>query len=361
MAVMPLVRGRPGRHRRRPARPDPQHPQAAGHRGRHHERLPGRQQPGHDPADPGRRVPARAGKANGRALAYLAHGLLGEGFGTAYDLSTILILWFAGASAMAGLINIVPRYLPRYGMAPEWTRAARPLVLIFTAIAVASRVVFRADVDAQGGAYATGVLVLMTSAAVAAAISSRRDGSPAGGGRVRAGGRRVPVHPRGQRHRAAGRGEDRRPSSSPAIVAVSLASRVWRTLELRVAGVELDDAGAGGSSPTSGDRPLHLLAHDPTLPRAGRLRGRRGGPAGRLQPAAGRARAVPGGLRPRRVGLLRRAARARGGGGRAPGAAGGGDGDPQRDRGPAAPPARRDRASGRTCTSTGARGTRCCT
>ena len=181
-----------------------------------------------------------AGSANGRALAYLAHHYLGDVFGTIYDLSTISILWFAGSSALAGLLNIVPRYLPRYGMAPEWARATRPMVVVFTLICFIVTILFKADVDAQGGAYATGVLALMTSAAIAVTLSARRHGE-----RLQWVFMLISLvfiyttvvniieQPEGIKIATI---------FIIAIVSTSLFSRVWRSTELRVERIELDDA-----------------------------------------------------------------------------------------------------------------------
>ena len=207
-------------------------------------------------------IPARefgeGGDASGRALAYLAHDLLGDAFGTAYDLSTIAILWFAGASAMAGLLNIVPRYLPRYGMAPDWGRAVRPLVLVYTAISFVVTITFGAGVDAQAGAYATGVLAMMTSAAFAVTLVAWRGGSRRGAfgfGLV------FVVFAYAFVANAA-----QRPDGlliafffGVGIVAVSLVSRVSRSTELRQERIEVDEA-AWGFIDGAGEH-IHLVAH----------------------------------------------------------------------------------------------------
>lgn len=114
---------------------------------------------------------ADGGKASGRALSYLAHEYLGNGFATVYDTFTVVILWFAGASAMAALLAIIPRYLPRFGMAPRWVELRRPLVMLLTSIAILILLIFDASVNAQSGAYATGVLAVVLSASIAVSLS----------------------------------------------------------------------------------------------------------------------------------------------------------------------------------------------
>jgi hypothetical protein len=198
------------------------------------------------------------GPALGRALAYLAHEHLGETFGTAYDLSTIAILWFAGASAMAGLLNLVPRYLPRYGMAPEWTRAARPLVVLFTFITCLITVLFNADVEAQGGAYATGVLVLMTSAAVAVTLSLRQDRTWR---LVFAAITLVFVYTTLDNIHERPEGIKIASWFIVSIIVTSLTSRVLRSTELRIQGVVPDAAAQRFIADSS--RPVRIIANRP--------------------------------------------------------------------------------------------------
>ncbi len=201
------------------------------------------------------------GKANGRALAFIAHQFFGNIFGTVYDLSTISILWFAGASAMAGLLNIVPRYLPRYGMAPNWTLAVRPLVLVYTAIAFIVTLIFQANVEAQGGAYATGVLVLMSSAAFAVTLASYRQRSKR---QVWLFGTITLIFIYTTIANIIERPEGIRIAAIfiAGIVITSLISRVWRSTELRADTVEMDDL-AQSFIVSSPEHTMRIIAHRP--------------------------------------------------------------------------------------------------
>jgi hypothetical protein len=124
------------------------------------------------------------GTARNRALAYLAHGglinggepatvlnpLFGPWFGTLYDVSTALILCLAGASATLGIKDLVPHYLARYGMQLQWAHKVGAILHLFNVTVLVVTIVFQASVSAQQWAYATSVLVLLTSAALAAVL-----------------------------------------------------------------------------------------------------------------------------------------------------------------------------------------------
>jgi hypothetical protein len=125
-------------------------------------------------------------------------------------------------------------------MAPEWGRAVRPVVLVYTVISIGITLAFGADVNAQAGAYATGILAMMVSGAVAVTISAFRKGQRGAGAAftvltlvlLYALVDNVVEKPDGIAISGA---------FIAGIIVVSLVSRVTRTTELRVEHIEFDE------------------------------------------------------------------------------------------------------------------------
>ena len=201
------------------------------------------------------------GEANGRALAYLAHQYLGEAWGTAYDIATVAILWFAGASGLAGLLNLIPTYLPRFGMAPEWAASTRPLVLAILAIAAVVTWLFDASVDGQGGAYATGVLVWFSSAAIAATLAAQQKRQWRAFTAFLAIAL-VLLYTTAVNMLERPEGVQIGVTFIVGIIALSIASRLLRAFELRTLEVVLDDKAQLYVQDLS-RRSIRIIAHDP--------------------------------------------------------------------------------------------------
>jgi hypothetical protein len=210
-------------------------------------------------------IPASAlttdGQAKYRALAYLAHnGALSDGapaaamnslfglpFGTAYDISTVAILALAGLSVGITLSAWVPPYLHRLGMEFDWTVKLGVLMYLLLAVKFAVVLYYKADLDAQRGAYLTSVLAVFAFAAMTAVIDIRQK-------RKRLGWRKLfRISPLFVLALVvfAGSGlfiASLRPAAAvlagsfvAVILVVSILSRAWRCTELRFAGFVFAD------------------------------------------------------------------------------------------------------------------------
>ena len=127
---------------------------------------------------------APEGRAEHRALAYIAHGsplsngasgrelspLFGDLFGDIFDLSSVLILCLAGATVTVGLQSLLPHYLNRLGMDVTWAGKVGTILQVLNLMVLLITVVFQASPSSQQWAYATSVLVLLAGAALAAAM-----------------------------------------------------------------------------------------------------------------------------------------------------------------------------------------------
>ncbi len=133
-------------------------------------------------------IPAEAlvthGRAENRALAYLAHGqplaggidpaevcpIFGPGFGVVYDLVTITVLTLAGVTVVVGMRHLIPPYLYLLGMDWKWSQRWGVMMYVFVLVKLGVTYAYNADLDAQRGAYLTGVLSIFTAASLAALL-----------------------------------------------------------------------------------------------------------------------------------------------------------------------------------------------
>jgi hypothetical protein len=253
-------RRRQGGHPTASRRPRPQHAQDADYGRNNHELLPARDELRYCGAHTARGVPARRGGQGSSASLpgtrapgqRLRHGLRRE-----HDNHFVV----RGGVCAGGALEHSAALPPPIRHGPEWAWAVRPLVLVYIASAMAITIIFKASVDAQAGAYATGVLAMMASAAIAVTISARHAGSRLGAvafglitliflyGLVanvidRPDGIMIALYFVG------------------AIILASLVSRVWRTTELRTEKIEVDETAQRFiDAAASAGEEIHVIAN----------------------------------------------------------------------------------------------------
>ena len=104
------------------------------------------------------------------ALMLVLFALILRGVSFTVNAGQVVAIVGRSGAGKTTLINLIPRYLPRFGMAPRWVAYRRPMVFVLLVADMLVTMAFHANVEAQGGAYATGVLVLILSAAIAVLV-----------------------------------------------------------------------------------------------------------------------------------------------------------------------------------------------